>query len=436
MPQNKKTKNKNAADSSTANQKPNSPTAKPGFKLTKLGWIPEEWEVVRLEDMTSNITSGSRGWAKYYDEVGESFFVRITNLNRESVNLDFSKPKFVTLPEGGTEGQRTRLRNRDILISVTADLGIIGLWNDNDFEDAYISQHVALVRLSSKTQDAKYVAIQLSGPRLQRHIALQNDAGAKAGMNLRAIARIPIPIPSFLEQTKIANCLSTWDRAITTTRKLLQQLEERKKGLMQGLLSGAVRVPGFIGEWEETRIGSLILESKIIGEGNKVDRRIKVRLDLNGVLARDVKGNESIDSTTYYRRSAGQFIYGKQNLHKGAMGLIPSYLDGFESTSDVPAFDFKRGVDPDWFLFYMARPNFYKWLEVISTGTGSKRIQPKVLFKVKINLPTLPEQAAIAKILTTADQEIVLYKRKLAKLEAQKKGLMQQLLTGQKRLSA
>jgi type I restriction enzyme S subunit len=118
------------------------------------------------------------------------------------------------------------------------------------------------------------------------------------------------------------------------------------------------------------------------------------------------------------------------------MGLIPSYLDGFESTSDVPAFDFKRGVDPDWFLFYMARPNFYKWLEVISTGTGSKRIQPKVLFKVKINLPTLPEQAAIAKILTTADQEIVLYKRKLAKLEAQKKGLMQQLLTGQKRLSA
>jgi type I restriction enzyme S subunit len=420
MPQNQNPKTKTTADRSTANQKPSNSTAKPGFKLTKLGWIPTEWEVRTLSQI-SKITMGQSPKSEFYnqDEIGVPLINGPTEFtDRYPVKIQWT-----------TEGNKYCGQD-DILLCVRgSSTGRINISNDR----YCIGRGVAAVR-ARRSEDHVYLEYQLRAA-IDRILRLTTGSTFPS-VDSKTLKLIKIPLPPLKEQTRIANCLTTWDRAITTTRKLLQQLEERKKGLMQGLLSGAVRVPGFIGEWEETRIGSLILESKIIGEGNKVDRRIKVRLDLNGVLARDVKGNESIDSTTYYRRSAGQFIYGKQNLHKGAMGLIPSYLDGFESTSDVPAFDFKRGVDPDWFLFYMARPNFYKWLEVISTGTGSKRIQPKVLFKVKINLPTLPEQAAIAKILTTADQEIVLYKRKLAKLEAQKKGLMQQLLTGQKRLSA
>jgi type I restriction enzyme S subunit len=418
MPQNKNPKPKTAAGSSTANQKQNSPTAKPGFKLTKLGWIPLEWEVVRMNRIATLVNGRAYKQEELLDE-GKYKVLRVGNVfsNRSWYYSDMELPDDKYVEDG------------DLMYAWSASFGPM-FWKG---EKTIYHYHIwKVLENEDVSRDFLFSLLDFDVSRLMR----AKQGGTMAHITKGAMEKRQFLLPSLKEQTKIATCLTTWDRAITTTRNLLQQLDERKKGLMQGLLTGAVRVPGFIGEWEETRIGSLILESKIIGEGNKVDRRIKVRLDLNGVLARDVKGNESIDSTIYYRRSEGQFIYGKQNLHKGAMGLIPSYLDGFESTSDVPAFDFKRGVDPDWFLFYMARPNFYKWLEVISTGTGSKRIQPKVLFKVKINLPTLPEQKAIAKILTTADQEIALYKRKLAKLEAQKKGLMQQLLTGQKRLQA
>jgi type I restriction enzyme S subunit len=87
------------------------------------------------------------------------------------------------------------------------------------------------------------------------------------------------------------------------------------------------------------------------------------------------------------------------------------------------------------FLFYFLKAN-ERQIQSLRVGSGLPNIQKKDLSKFKVLLPSVKEQRAIAKILTKADQEIVLYKRKLAKLEAQKKGLMQQLLTGQKRLSA
>lgn len=246
---------------------------------------------------------------------------------------------------------------------------------------------------------------------------------------------MPIPLPPLPQQQKIAQILSTWDQAITTQTQLINAKKEQKRGLMQRLLTGEVRLLGFDEEWEKQPIRAMISESRIPSEDSPADKRLTVKLNLKGVCQREVRGTEKEGATSYFIRKAGQFVYGKQNLHKGALGLIPEELDSYESTSDVPAFDFKKGVNPTWFIMYFSQPNFFMWLENLSTGTGSKRIKPSELFKLKILTPSLKEQTAIAKILTTADQEIALLESRLTELREQKRGLMQRLLTGAVRVT-
>lgn len=118
------------------------------FKQTEIGEIPEEWEVRRLGRLAEFVTSGSRGWGQYYAKEG-ALFVRITNLTRESISIDLTDAKYVALPSGTAEAKRTRLVDGDILVSITADLGIIGLVGPG-LGEAYVNQHIALVRLAGR----------------------------------------------------------------------------------------------------------------------------------------------------------------------------------------------------------------------------------------------------------------------------------------------
>jgi type I restriction enzyme S subunit len=115
------------------------------YKLSVIGRIPAEWKVSSLGSLADFVTSGSRGWARYYSDEG-AIFLRIGNLTREHINLRLADIARVALP-ASTEGQRTALKVDDLLISITADLGIIGVI-PNSLGDAYVNQHIALVRIS------------------------------------------------------------------------------------------------------------------------------------------------------------------------------------------------------------------------------------------------------------------------------------------------
>lgn len=112
-------------------------TVKPGYKLTEVGFIPEDWRVNNLGSLHPFITSGSRGWARYYADKG-STFVRITNLSRSSIYIDLSDLKLVNLFTEDREGLRTQLQVGDFLISITADIGIVGYVDDLVPRPAYI----------------------------------------------------------------------------------------------------------------------------------------------------------------------------------------------------------------------------------------------------------------------------------------------------------
>ena len=210
------------------------------FKDSELGRIPKSWEVAPVAEVSDFVTSGSRGWSQYYSERG-AIFIRIGNLTRDNINLDFEDTVRVTPPVNG-EGVRTKVSLGDILISITADLGVIGVVHEGVGE-AYVNQHVCLVRLKENSPViARWAGHYLSGEVCQHQFRIKNDGGAKAGLNLPTIRSIKVAQPSIIEQDKICEMLDHFDTQIRKNRIKLQQTQSLKKSLMQDLLTGKVRV--------------------------------------------------------------------------------------------------------------------------------------------------------------------------------------------------
>ena len=160
-----------------------------------------------LGKLSCLITSGSRGWADYYSETG-ALFLRMTNLPKEGIKLLLHDNKYVSLPSISSEGKRTSVRQNDILISITAELGKIG-FIESDLGDAYVNHHIALVRISSPKAYPKFVAYYLAETHRSNLWQRLNDSGAKAGLNLQTISKYPVTFPSLKQQIAVAEILST-----------------------------------------------------------------------------------------------------------------------------------------------------------------------------------------------------------------------------------
>ncbi len=208
------------------------------FKDSPVGRIPKGWDVKSLGDLSSFITSGSRGWAQYYSESG-AIFIRIGNLTREHINFRFKDIIRVSPPESA-EGKRTLVQTGDVLISITADLGVIAVVNES-LEKAYVNQHVALVRLKD-IAISRWVGHYLAFEQTQKQFSANNDSGAKAGLNLTAIRNTFVALPSESEILSIVKTLDSIDDLISKKRNKLVTLNNTKKALMQDLLTGKVRV--------------------------------------------------------------------------------------------------------------------------------------------------------------------------------------------------
>ena len=162
----------------------------------------ESWEEKKGEDFFEYVTSGSRGWAKYYSDKG-SIFIRMGNLNHGTIELDFSDIQYVELPDQ-VEGQRSKLQKNDILISITADVGMIALVRED--MDAYINQHVALARPKNDLYAEFLAWYFVSDDGLQQMQNKQRGA-TKIGLGLQDIRSIILKIPTLPEQHEIVRLI-------------------------------------------------------------------------------------------------------------------------------------------------------------------------------------------------------------------------------------
>ena len=221
------------------------------FKDSSLGRIPVEWDIASLGSVAEFVTSGSRGWAKYYREEG-ALFIRIGNLTREHINLRLDDLVFVQ-PPGSAEALRTAVQAGDLLISVTADLGIIGVI-PKGFVKGYVNQHIALARLFPADVSARFVGWFLSSREGMAQFDRLNESGAKAGLNLPTVRSLLFPRPGDVdEQHRIAAAIDDCVRTADQHACSLQKLRALKRGLMQDLLTGNHRVTALLEESEGVR---------------------------------------------------------------------------------------------------------------------------------------------------------------------------------------
>jgi type I restriction enzyme S subunit len=214
------------------------------FKASPLGRIPSAWATpVSLSACSQFITSGSRGWAQYYSSEGARF-IRIGNMVRNNINLDIHDNIYVEPPKR-SEGKRTSLRADDMLISITADLGIVSVV-PNSFGESYINQHIALVRLKSDMVNSRFAGWFLASFLGQQQIVKLNESGAKAGLNLPTVGSLLLPLPQQSEQQRIAKILDSSVEAINFTICQLSKLQSLKAALMQDLLTGDVSVANLL----------------------------------------------------------------------------------------------------------------------------------------------------------------------------------------------
>ena len=395
--------------------------------LDRLGsCMTEAIKSVSLGDVSTVITSGSRGWARYYAGDG-SPFIRMTNLRRDGIALDLEDLRYVSLPENSVEAKRTKLKKNDILVSITAELGKIGFVRNLFESDAFISQHVCLVRLESPEIDNEYAAYLLSSAPERRRLNRLNDAGAKAGLNLRAIARYRLTFPPLSEQRKIAEILRTWDEAIEKLETLNDRLERQSAAIYNRIFESDYTANDRLLRAREV--------FEIVSERKRTDLPLLAVMQDIGIVRREELDRRVVmpegDISGYKVVRPGDFVI---SLRSFEGGLEYSTVTGLVS----PAYTVlrpSRKIENAYYRHFFKSRSFISRLDKLIFGIrDGKQIAFRDFGHMLIPNPLISDQRKRATLLDAAAELVVANKHRKKALECQKRGLMQKLLTGEWRV--
>lgn len=399
---------------------------KPGYKMTKLGWIPEEWEVIKISELT-NVKAGGTPSTKnmsFWD--GEIKWMSSGELNLRKV--DDVKGRITKL---GLESSSTHLLPEKCVLIGLAGQGKTRGTVAINFVELCTNQSIAAI-FPSKNYVCEFLFFNLLN-RYDEIRRMSTGDGGRGGLNLKIIGSIKIPLPPLPEQKKIADILSTWDKSIETTQSLIDKLQLRKKGLMQQLLSGKKRLPGFSGEWDFMSLEKLI-STKSEKFNPKESANFKcIELEHIEQQTGRINGftNSQEQKSTKNKFKAGQVLYGK--LRPYLSKFWKAEFQGVCST-EIWVLSIKDKLLVNEFLFYLVQGTQFNNLANATSGSKMPRADWNFMREFEFKIPPLKEQTAIAQVLTKADEEIDQTQEYLEQLKEQKKGLMQQLLTGQRRV--
>lgn len=221
---------------------------KPLQSVSSLPWlesVPEGWEWRRCRTITRFITSGSRGWAEFYADQGP-IFLQSGNLGRH-LDLKLSNLQRVDLPESASEGIRTRVQPRDLLMCITGALtGNVSLVPADWTAEAYINQHIALIRPAHDAVDAEFLGLAMKSQPSQIQLRASEYGGTKQGLGLAEVKNLEILMPPLADQrtviTRIADRTARLDRAIESNENEIALLGEFRTRLVADVVTGQVDV--------------------------------------------------------------------------------------------------------------------------------------------------------------------------------------------------
>ena len=404
-----------------------------GYKESPLGIIPKEWEVKRLGEVCSKITDGTHDTPQKQD-VGVPY---LTAIHVKDGVIDYDNCYFLTQEDHNEIYQRCNPEFGDVLmVNIGAGVGAVAM---NKVEYEFSLKNVASLKPNKEILTGYFLESYLLASK-RKNIHRLLNGGAQPFFGLDDIARIHILLPSLIEQNRLESIISLWDTAIKKQSELIEKLKLRKRALMQQLLTGKKRLPGFSGEWKVQKIKDhfMQIEDRNDGKGH-IPMTISAKYGLvsqKDKFDRVVAGN-SLEKYTLLRK--GDFAYNKGNSNLYEMGCIYRLK---EESAVVPfvyiCFRTKDNTCSEFYKHFFINHGLDSQLKRIITsgarGDGLLNVNSEDFMSLKIPYPIIEEQEAIANILNSADKEIELAIVKLESLQAQKRGLMQQLLTGKKRI--
>ena len=411
------------------------------YKQTELGLIPEDWELKKLgkvgEIDKKSLNSNT-------DKEYEFDYISLSDVDSDQFSIKTSKQKFKNAPSRA----RRIVKKGDVLLStVRPNLEGFTIIRD-EVKDLIASTGFAVITSKNELHN-EYLFNFLFSNIIKRQFHKLLVGSNYPAINSSDVKNLKIPVPPLPEQKKIADCLSTWDVAIEKQNALINALTERKKALMQQLLTGKKRLPGFSGEWKEVKLGSICENFQ---NGNAFSAKDYKKTGIPIVTM----GNINLGGYFYFSESKSNFWIEDKSLERYEIkkgDLIIAMTDvtpeknliGLTSIIDIDRIFYlnqrvghiilkPKLADTD-FIFYLSQNSYWRnQCKAFATLGVQANLGTNDIKNINIKLPSLSEQTAIAAILATADRELQLQKEKLAQLQIQKKGLMQVLLTGKKRL--
>lgn len=418
-----------------------------GYKKTKMGWIPEEWNCVKAEFLSRRITVGIVVKpARWYSNQGIRAF-RSLNVARTRV-LD-NNWVYIT-KEGHGLNKKSSVRSGDLLIVRSGEPGICCVVPP-EFDGCNC---IDLIILTPKSEIAHASFLcEFVNSSYGRGQVLKQQAGlAQKHFNVKECRSLYCTLPPLVEQKKIAEILSTWDEASEKMRKLIDAKKRLKKALMRQLLMGKKRLTGFgksadrryyrffdlPEDWGCPRIREIATERSIRNKNSDEVTVLACSKYFGFIESSQYFGKKvfSEDTSNYKVIQRGWFGYPSNHIEEGSIGLLVEHDIGIVSPI-YTVFQCNDLIIPEY-LFAVFKTDTFRHIFSISTNASVDRrgsLRWKEFSLINVALPTLDEQRAIVDVLETAEKEITLFVKEQKALEKQKQGLMQKLLTGEIRVN-
>ena len=430
----------------------------PGYKKTKVGWIPEEWEGRYLLQTGCKVIDGDRGkeYPKQHEFglAGHCLFLNAGNVTKEGFR--FLDCHFIT-KEKDSKLRKGKLKRGDIVITTRGTVGSFALYNEKiEFDHIRINSGMAIIRTRTNNTNILHTFLYtlLRSHIIEKQIKRIVFGSAQPQLTIGLINRFYLSLPPLPEQKKIAEILSVWDRALEQVGKLIDANQRLKRGLMQQLLTGRMRFPEFdhgihgIHGKKKGQLPEGWRASKISQVFKRVTRKNEAGVEhvltvsgAHGLVDQRDYFNRSVVSKSldgYYHIKRGEYAYNRSAMKGytyGAIKRLNDYPEGVLSTLYLCFALSSREHCSDFFAHYFEAGLLNRQLRgIVQVGArahGLLNVTTADFFALQIPVPFFIEQKQIASVLNACDREIELLRKKQAALREQKKGLMQKLLTGE-----
>ena len=410
-----------------------------GYKDSAVGIIPQEWEVKRLVDLCQNTGDyGINAPAVPYREDLPTY-LRITDIDGWGKFIETDK-----VSVDNPNSSQFILREGDIVFARTgATVGKTYLYDSKDGQLVFAGFLIRFTPNSSKAVPY-YIKACTETASYWNWVRVISQRSGQPGINSVEYGAMKLAVPPMEEQRKIAEVLGVWDEAIEKQSRLIEKLELRKRALMQRLLTGRTRLPGFTSPWQKVKLGEIgkldkgagVPKEKIVSEGCKAITYGEIYTKYDYVIKDFASYIDSDTAQTSKQISSGAILFAGSGETLEDIGKCVAFIDNDKAYAggDIIIFNPTIEVDSLVLSYILNSPIAIAQKRRYGQGHSVVHIYQKDLARIEFELPSPPEQKAIAEVLTTADDEIATHRKRLEALRLQKRGLMQQLLTGKTRV--